>query len=59
LNPIANHHDLLMSNLFAQTEALAFGKTADEVKAEGTPEWLAPHRVFEGNRPPTPSWPSV
>jgi len=51
LNPIANHHDLLMSNLFAQTEALAFGKTADEVKAEGMPEWLAPHRVFEGNRP--------
>jgi len=51
LNPIANHHDLLMSNLFAQTEALAFGKTADEVKSEGIPEWLAPHRVFEGNRP--------
>src|SRR5476651_1157062 len=51
LNPIANHHDLLMSNLFAQTEALAFGKTEDEVKAESTPGWLAPHRVFEGNRP--------
>jgi len=51
LNPIANQHDLLMSNLFAQTEALAFGKTADEVSAEGTPGWLAPHRVFEGNRP--------
>ena len=51
LNTIANQHDLLMSNLFAQTEALAFGKTADEVKAEGMPEWLAPHRVFEGNRP--------
>jgi glucose-6-phosphate isomerase len=51
LNPIANQHDLLMSNLFAQTEALAFGKTGDEVKAEGTPGWLAPHRVFEGNRP--------
>ncbi|MDA8137600.1 MAG: glucose-6-phosphate isomerase [Desulfobacteraceae bacterium] len=51
LNPIAEHHDLLMSNLFAQTEALAFGKTADEVMAEGTPEWLAPHRAFEGNRP--------
>jgi glucose-6-phosphate isomerase len=51
LNPIANHHDLLMSNLFAQTEALAFGKTDDEVKAEGTPGWLAPHRVCEGNRP--------
>src|SRR5437016_5539045 len=51
LNPIGNHHDLLMSNLFAQTEALAFGKTEDEVKAEGIPMWLAPHRVFEGNRP--------
>jgi glucose-6-phosphate isomerase len=51
LNPIGNHHDLLMSNLFAQTEALAFGKTEDEVQAEGTPRWLAPHRVFEGNRP--------
>ncbi|WP_319408372.1 glucose-6-phosphate isomerase [uncultured Desulfosarcina sp.] len=51
LNPLGNHHDLLMSNLFAQTEALAFGKTVDEVKAEGTPEWLAPHRAFEGNRP--------
>jgi glucose-6-phosphate isomerase len=50
-NPIANHHDLLMSNLFAQTEALAFGKTEEEVMAEGTPAWLAPHRVFEGNRP--------
>jgi glucose-6-phosphate isomerase len=53
LNPLGNHHDLLMSNLFAQTEALAFGKTAEEVLAEGTPEWLAPHRVFEGNRPTT------
>ena len=51
LNPIDRHHDLLMSNLFAQTEALAFGKTEDEVKAGGTPAWLAPHRVFEGNRP--------
>ena len=51
LNPIANHHDLLMSNLFAQTEALAFGKAEDEVKAENTPAWLAPHRVCEGNRP--------
>jgi glucose-6-phosphate isomerase len=51
LNPTGNHHDLLMSNLFAQTEALAFGKTEVEVKAEGTPAWLAPHRVFEGNRP--------
>jgi len=51
LNPLGHHHDLLMSNLFAQTEALAFGKTEDEVRAEGTPEWLAPHRVFAGNRP--------
>jgi len=51
LNPIPNHHDLLMSNLFAQTEALAFGKSEDEIKAGGTPAWLAPHRVFEGNRP--------
>jgi glucose-6-phosphate isomerase len=51
LNPIGNHHDLLMSNLFAQTEALAFGKTEDEVKAEGAPKGLAPHRVFDGNRP--------
>ena len=51
LNPIGRHHDLLMSNLFAQTEALAFGKTMAEVQAEGTPAWLAPHRVFEGNRP--------
>ncbi|MDN5881221.1 MAG: glucose-6-phosphate isomerase [Nitrosospira sp.] len=51
LNPLGNHHDLLMANLFAQTEALAFGKTAEEVKAEGTPDWLCPHRSFEGNRP--------
>jgi glucose-6-phosphate isomerase len=51
LNPLGNHHDLLMSNVFAQAEALAFGKTADEVKAEGTPDWLVPHRTFEGNRP--------
>ena len=51
LNPIADHHDLLMANVFAQTEALAFGKTPDEVRAEGTEEWLVPHRVFEGNRP--------
>jgi glucose-6-phosphate isomerase len=51
LNAIGNHHDLLMSNLFAQTEALAFGKTEDDVKAEGTPEGLAPHRVFDGNHP--------
>jgi len=51
LNPLGRHHDLLMANVFAQTEALAFGKTAEQVKAEGTPEWLVPHRVFEGNRP--------
>ncbi len=51
LNPLGEHHDLLMANVFAQTEALAFGKTADEVRAEGTPEDLVPHRVFEGNRP--------
>ena len=51
LNPLGNHHDLLMSNLFAQTEALAFGKTEDEVNAGGAPEWLAPFKVFEGNRP--------
>ncbi len=51
LNPLGNHHDLLMANVFAQGEALAFGKTPEEVKAEGTPEWLVPHRVFEGDRP--------
>ena len=51
LNPLGDHHDLLMSNLLAQSEALAFGKTAAEVKADGTPDWLLPHRVFEGNRP--------
>ena len=51
LNPVGHHHDLLMANLFAQTEALAFGKTAEEVRAEGTPDWLVPHRTFEGNRP--------
>jgi glucose-6-phosphate isomerase len=51
LNPLGRHHDLLMSNVFAQTAALAFGKTAEEVKAEGTPDWLVPHRVFPGNRP--------
>jgi glucose-6-phosphate isomerase len=51
LNPLGRHHDLLMANVFAQTEALAFGKTADDVRAEGTPESLVPHRVFEGNRP--------
>jgi glucose-6-phosphate isomerase len=51
LNPLGPHHDMLMANVFAQTEALAFGKTREEVKAEGTPEVLVPHRVFEGNRP--------
>ena len=51
LNPLGEHQDLLMANVFAQTEALAFGKTADEVREEGTPEELVPHRVFEGNRP--------
>lgn len=53
LNPIGEHHDLLMSNIFAQGEALAFGKTTDAVRAEGVPNWLAPHRTFEGNRPST------
>ena len=51
LNPLGAHHDMLLANVFAQAEALAFGKTAEEVKAEGTPDWLVPHRVFEGNRP--------
>jgi glucose-6-phosphate isomerase len=51
LNSLGRHHDMLMANVFAQTEALAFGKTAEQVKAEGTPDWLVPHRVFEGNRP--------
>jgi glucose-6-phosphate isomerase len=51
LNPLGRHHDMLLANVFAQTEALAFGKTAEQVKAEGTPDWLVPHRVFEGNRP--------
>jgi len=51
LNPLGRHHDILIANVCAQTEALAFGKTAEEVAAEGTPEWLIPHRVFEGNRP--------
>jgi glucose-6-phosphate isomerase len=50
-NPLGDQHDLLTANVFAQTEALAFGKTAAEVEAEGTPGWLVPHRVFEGNRP--------
>jgi glucose-6-phosphate isomerase len=51
LNPLGRHHDMLLANVFAQSEALAFGKTAEQVKAEGTPNWLVPHRVFEGNRP--------
>jgi glucose-6-phosphate isomerase len=51
LNPLGRHHDMLLANVFAQTEALAFGKTAEQVKAEGTPDWLVPHRLFAGNRP--------
>ena len=51
LNRVGPHHDMLMANVFAQAEALAFGKTREEVEAEGTPKWLVPHRVFEGNRP--------
>ena len=51
LNRVGRHHDILLSNVFAQAEALAFGKTPEQVKAEGTPDWLVPHRVFEGNRP--------
>ena len=51
LNPLGRHHDMLLANVFAQAEALAFGKTPEEVKAEGTPDWLVPHRVFQGNRP--------
>ena len=51
LNPLGRHHDILLANVFAQAEALAFGKTAQQVKTEGTPDWLVPHRVFEGNRP--------
>ena len=51
LNPLGRHHDMLLANVFAQTEALAFGKTPEQVKAEGTADWLVPHRVFEGNRP--------
>ena len=53
LNPLGRHHDLLLANVFAQAEALAFGKTVAQVKSEGTPDWLVPHRVFEGNRPST------
>ena len=51
LNRLGRHHDMLLANVFAQTEALAFGKTPEQVRAEGTPDWLVPHRVFEGNRP--------
>jgi glucose-6-phosphate isomerase len=51
LQPLGRHHDMLLANVLAQTEALAFGKTPEQVKAEGTPDWLVPHRVFEGNRP--------
>jgi len=51
LNHLSRHHDMLVANVFAQTEALAFGKTPEQVKAEGSPDWLVPHRVFEGNRP--------
>jgi glucose-6-phosphate isomerase len=51
LNPLGNHHDLLVANVFAQTEALAFGKTAEQVASEGVPDWLVPHREFTGNRP--------
>src|SRR5205823_13013122 len=51
LNRLGQHHDRLMANVFAQTEALAFGKTPEQVAAEGTPDWLVPHRVLEGNRP--------
>jgi len=51
LTPLGRHHDILLANVFAQSEALAFGKTAEQAKAEGTPDWLIPHRVFDGNRP--------
>ena len=53
LNPLGRHHDILLANVVAQSEALAFGKTSEQVTAEGTPDWLVPHRVFEGNRPST------
>src|SRR5207244_9961648 len=51
LNALGRHHDILLANVFAQAEALAFGKTPEQVEAEGTPDWLVPHRVFDGNRP--------
>jgi glucose-6-phosphate isomerase len=53
LNPMGRHHDMLIANILAQAEALAFGKTPKQVKAEGTTDWLLPHRVFDGNRPST------
>src|ERR1700735_1889008 len=53
LTPLGRHHDILLANVLAQSEALAFGKTPEQVKAEGTPDWLVPHRVFDGNRPST------
>ena len=56
LNPIGRHHDMLIANVLAQAEALAFGKGPEQVKAEGTPDWLVPHRVFEGNRPSNTVW---
>jgi glucose-6-phosphate isomerase len=51
LNPLGKHHEMLLANVFAQSEALAFGKTSEQVRAEGVPDWLVPHRVFDGNRP--------
>jgi glucose-6-phosphate isomerase len=56
LTQVGRHHDILLANVFAQAEALAFGKTPEQVKAEGTPDWLVPHRVFEGNRPSNLIW---
>ena len=56
LNPLGDHHGILSWNVFAQAQALAFGKTEDEVRAEGTPEAVVPHRVMQGNRPPTSFW---
>jgi glucose-6-phosphate isomerase len=53
INPVADQHDQLIANMLAQSEALAFGKTREEVTAEGTPRWLVPHKVFEGNKPST------
>jgi glucose-6-phosphate isomerase len=59
LTPLGRHHDMLLANVFAQSEALAFGKTPEQVKAEGVPDWLVPHRVFEGNRPSNTISPSA